>query len=306
MQADWEKLMLKLQQVRFDMGQHHLHRSALYGSEHRHENQFHISYLVSGRSRIRVEGELYDVGPADAMFIRPRQLHTSIGDAASDFELIQFKFSVPARIDEEAIPHLPVVTHIYSKATFVPALERLAEDIKKGSLCGLGQTAPNPVLSTLRHFREEYEEHIVLKTCRAAVCEGLVRAPCQHACPAGINVPEYLALAAATTGDAHWQSEYEKARDAYDRLPLRQLETEFAEEALSKKCVYILMQAAYLFRMLFDFEEDPAAKDSYQRVLNSMGRYSVKIPDQFTTTPAGVGFGPMPDLARCTASAHAS
>ena len=75
-------------------------------------------------------------------------------------------------------------------------LERLGRDIKKASLCGLGQTAPNPVLSTLRHFREEYEEHIVLKTCRAAVCDGLVRAPCQHACPAGVNVPEYLALAA--------------------------------------------------------------------------------------------------------------
>jgi len=75
-------------------------------------------------------------------------------------------------------------------------LERLGRDIKKASLCGLGQTAPNPVLSTLRHFREEYEEHIVLKTCRASVCEGLVRAPCQHGCPAGVNVPEYLALAA--------------------------------------------------------------------------------------------------------------
>lgn len=75
-------------------------------------------------------------------------------------------------------------------------LEQLGEDIKKASLCGLGQTAPNPVLSTLRHFRDEYQEHIVLKTCRAAACSGLVRAPCQHACPAGVNVPEYLALAA--------------------------------------------------------------------------------------------------------------
>ncbi|MHC4394263.1 MAG: NADH-quinone oxidoreductase subunit NuoF [Planctomycetota bacterium] len=76
------------------------------------------------------------------------------------------------------------------------SLETLGQNIKNASLCGLGQTAPNPVLSTLRHFRDEYEEHIVLKTCRAAVCEGLVRAPCQHACPAGVNVPEYLALAA--------------------------------------------------------------------------------------------------------------
>ncbi|MHC4132750.1 MAG: NADH-quinone oxidoreductase subunit NuoF [Planctomycetota bacterium] len=74
-------------------------------------------------------------------------------------------------------------------------LEYIAGHIKKASLCGLGQTAPNPVLSTLRHFRDEYEEHIVLKTCRASVCEGLVRVPCQHACPARVNVPEYLALA---------------------------------------------------------------------------------------------------------------
>jgi len=74
-------------------------------------------------------------------------------------------------------------------------LEILAERVKKASLCGLGQTAPNPVLSTLRHFRDEYEEHIVLKTCRAAACSALVRAPCQHACPAGVNIPEYLALA---------------------------------------------------------------------------------------------------------------
>jgi NADH-quinone oxidoreductase subunit F len=83
-----------------------------------------------------------------------------------------------------------------AKLEDLDSLERLAENIKKASLCGLGQTAPNPVLSTLRHFREEYEEHIVLKTCRAAACQELVRAPCQHVCPAGVNVPEYLALSA--------------------------------------------------------------------------------------------------------------
>jgi NADH-quinone oxidoreductase subunit F len=77
----------------------------------------------------------------------------------------------------------------------IDRLETLGAHIKKSSLCGLGQTAPNPVLSTLRHFREEYIEHIVLKKCRASVCEGLVRVACQHACPAGVNVPEYLSLA---------------------------------------------------------------------------------------------------------------
>lgn len=54
-------------------------------------------------------------------------------------------------------------------------LETLAENIIKGSLCGLGQTAPNPVLTTLRYFREEYEAHIIDKKCPAGVCEALLQ-----------------------------------------------------------------------------------------------------------------------------------
>ncbi len=52
-------------------------------------------------------------------------------------------------------------------------LEKLGEMIKTTSLCGLGQTAPNPVLSTLKHFRAEYEAHVVDKKCPAGVCENL-------------------------------------------------------------------------------------------------------------------------------------
>jgi NADH-quinone oxidoreductase subunit F len=103
----------------------------------------------------------------------------------------------PCRVGtKKMLTILDAISRGQAKLEDLGQLKLLAEHIKKGSLCGLGQTAPNPVLSTLRHFRDEYEEHIVLKTCRAAVCEGLVRAPCQHACPAGINVPEYLAFAA--------------------------------------------------------------------------------------------------------------
>jgi len=54
-------------------------------------------------------------------------------------------------------------------------LEQLAGHIKSSSLCGLGQTAPNPVLTTLKYFRDEYHEHIQLGHCRASVCEALVR-----------------------------------------------------------------------------------------------------------------------------------
>jgi NADH-quinone oxidoreductase subunit F len=50
-------------------------------------------------------------------------------------------------------------------------LEVLARDIRDGSLCNLGKTAPNPVLTTLRYFREEYEEHILERHCRARVCD---------------------------------------------------------------------------------------------------------------------------------------
>lgn len=52
----------------------------------------------------------------------------------------------------------------------IERLERLGELVKKGSLCGLGNSAPNPVLTTIRYFREEYEEHVRDKYCRAKVC----------------------------------------------------------------------------------------------------------------------------------------
>jgi NADH-quinone oxidoreductase subunit F len=53
-------------------------------------------------------------------------------------------------------------------------LESLAQTVKKGSLCGLGQTAPNPVMTTLKYFREEYTAHVEKKRCPAAVCRDLV------------------------------------------------------------------------------------------------------------------------------------
>ena len=53
-------------------------------------------------------------------------------------------------------------------------LERLARLVKASSLCGLGQTAPNPVLSSLKYFRDEFVEHIVARRCRAVVCRDLV------------------------------------------------------------------------------------------------------------------------------------
>ncbi|MDA3948429.1 MAG: FAD-dependent oxidoreductase [Spirochaeta sp.] len=76
----------------------------------------------------------------------------------------------------------------------IEQLEQLGEHIRDTALCGLGQTAPNPVLSTIRHFRHEYEEHIRDHHCAAGVCPGLVRAPCQSGCPAGVDIPGFVSL----------------------------------------------------------------------------------------------------------------
>jgi NADH-quinone oxidoreductase subunit F len=76
----------------------------------------------------------------------------------------------------------------------IDQLIELGERIRESALCGLGQTAPNPVLSTLRFFRHEYEEHIRHKHCRAGVCQSLFDAPCQNACPADNNAWGYVTL----------------------------------------------------------------------------------------------------------------
>jgi len=73
-------------------------------------------------------------------------------------------------------------------------LEELGQAIKDASLCGLGQTLPNPVLSALRHFREEYEAHVKYKKCPAGVCKGIISSACQHTCPLGQDVPCYVGL----------------------------------------------------------------------------------------------------------------
>jgi NADH-quinone oxidoreductase subunit F len=74
----------------------------------------------------------------------------------------------------------------------IEVLEKLCKTTAAASLCALGKTAPSPVLSTLRYFRHEYEEHINKHYCRAGVCKQLVKSPCQNACPAGIDVPRYI------------------------------------------------------------------------------------------------------------------
>ncbi len=72
-------------------------------------------------------------------------------------------------------------------------LQELALTVKDTTMCGLGQSAPNPVLSSLRYFRGEFEQHIINKRCDAFVCPDLVGAPCQSACPLGTEAWRYIA-----------------------------------------------------------------------------------------------------------------
>lgn len=78
----------------------------------------------------------------------------------------------------------------------IDRLVKLGNQIKETALCGLGKTAANPVLSTIRHFRDEYVAHIRDHKCPAGVCPALVRAPCQSACPANVDVPGFISLVA--------------------------------------------------------------------------------------------------------------
>ena len=78
----------------------------------------------------------------------------------------------------------------------IDKLLEIGATVKESSLCGLGQSCANPVLSAIRYFREEFEAHIEEHKCPACSCDAMVISACQHACPAGIDVPNYLAAIA--------------------------------------------------------------------------------------------------------------
>ncbi|MFC1925005.1 FAD-dependent oxidoreductase, partial [Chloroflexota bacterium] len=101
---------------------------------------------------------------------------------------------VPCRLGtKQMLEILTRITQGKGRESDIDTLLVIAKTAKECSLCGLGQTCPNPVLTTLNYFRDEYEAHIRDKKCAAAVCDALMISPCQHTCPAGINVPKYVA-----------------------------------------------------------------------------------------------------------------
>ncbi len=92
----------------------------------------------------------------------------------------------------------------------IAQLESLGRAVGKGSLCGLGQTAPNPVLTTIKYFRDEYLAHVRDKRCPAGVCESLFVATCSNRCPSEVDVPAYLSLVAEGRDEEALRSHMER------------------------------------------------------------------------------------------------
>jgi NADH:ubiquinone oxidoreductase subunit F (NADH-binding) len=104
---------------------------------------------------------------------------------------------VPCRVGTKRLKEiLDRITKGQVRPDDIERLEKLSAGIRNTSLCGLGQTAPNPILSTIKYFREEYEVHIRDKKCPAKVCKALLTysideklckacGACLKACPTG-------------------------------------------------------------------------------------------------------------------------
>ena len=102
---------------------------------------------------------------------------------------------VPCRVGlDKALRMLNRFTVGTASLEDIATLDELCRMVRDTSLCGLGQSAPNPVLTSLRHFRHEFEDHIVAKRCRAGVCEDLALSPCENSCPLHMNIPRFLQL----------------------------------------------------------------------------------------------------------------
>ncbi len=109
---------------------------------------------------------------------------------------------VPCRVGTKRL--LEILTRITEgrgREGDIELLETLSSDVKTSSLCGLGQSAPNPVLSTIKYYRDEYEAHIFEKRCPAGVCKDLLSysileefckgcTACTRVCPAGAIIGE--------------------------------------------------------------------------------------------------------------------
>jgi NADH-quinone oxidoreductase subunit F len=91
---------------------------------------------------------------------------------------------------------LSKITRGEGRLADIETMVDLGETISAASLCGLGKNCARPAITALKYFGKEFEDHILNQRCAGTVCESMVISACQHACPAGIDVPNYIAAIA--------------------------------------------------------------------------------------------------------------
>jgi AraC-like DNA-binding protein/mannose-6-phosphate isomerase-like protein (cupin superfamily) len=125
MNTPWKPMVDRLEGFSVERAYHYTCRDPLFGKLHRHDRRFHIAYILTGKCRITVVGKPFDVGPRDAVFIRPLEDHCSIDDTKTYYELIEIHFLAHTPADARTVPSIRPVVHVHNIAAVVPALERL-------------------------------------------------------------------------------------------------------------------------------------------------------------------------------------
>ena len=159
----------------------------------------------------------------------------------------------------------------------IKKLISIGTTVMEASLCGLGQTCPKPVLSTIKYFQDEYEAHIRDRKCSGAVCESLVTSACRHTCPVGIDVPKYVAAIA--------EGEYVKAAEIIrERNPFPSICGRICHHPCEVKCRRGELDEAVAIRSLKRF-----AADWY---FNKVGEPPQPFPKTKKQKVAVIGAGP--------------
>jgi len=172
---------------------------------------------------------------------------------------------------------LTQITNGEGRMEDIQAIKDLGETITSASLCGLGQTCAKPALSTLMYFAKEYEDHIKEHRCAGAVCDSMVISACQHACPAGIDVPSYVAAIAC--------GNYEQAVDIIrERNPFPAVCGRICIHPCETKCRRGELDEAIAIRTLKRF-----ASDYY---FENIGMAKEPFPISYSEKVAVVGAGP--------------
>jgi len=176
------------------------------------------------------------------------------------------------------------IAHGLGQEGDVELLIDLGTQIRDTALCGLGQTAPNPVLSTIRYFRDEYDAHIREKRCPACVCNAMFDAPCSHTCPAGTQVPQYISLISNRRFT-------DALRLIRDKNPFTSVCGRVCNAPCEEKCRRAQVDEPLSIRALKRFAADSAAKGELPAATKRISKAAKKKVAIIGGGPAGLTCG---------------